>query len=119
MIGKTMVMDAWQPRRAVVSVRQGEYGSRYLRIFLQYDGQPLDLRGAQVTLCCTAPDGTPMSVDCRVEDAGTGRVRLPFTARMCAHSGELGDVEMRVRSAEGRILKLYGLQVKVLSENEK
>jgi hypothetical protein len=118
MIVKSIVLDVWQNRREQITVQQGENGSRYLRIYLQNAGQPVDLTDAQVTMFCTKPDGTTIFSVCPLEDGAAGIVRLPITAQMCTVPGELRDIEIRAWTTDGSILKIYGLYIRVTDTRE-
>ena len=118
MIVKTITLDVWQNRREQITVQQGENGSRYLQIYLQNAGQPVDLTDARVTMFCTKPDGTTIFSACPLEDGPAGRIRLPITQQMCTVPGDLRDIEIRAWTTSGRILKIYGLYIRVTDARE-
>ncbi len=118
MIVKTITLDVWQNRREQITVQQGENGSRYLRIYVQNAGQPVDLTDAQVTMFCTKPDGATIFSACPLEDGPAGLIRLPITTQMCTVPGELRDIEIRAWTTGGRILKIYGLYIRVTDTRE-
>ena len=115
MVYKEIEIDStWQQPLGEIRVIQEEADGRELRIYLYYNGSPLDLTGKTVSVYIQKPDNTMIYNSCDVEG---NQATVTLTLQMMAVSGLTKLCELQIVDTDNHTLKVTLPPLRIIKSN--